>query len=100
MMILETAHDDARTQTLILLQKAHARAHTPAQSGHAFEAQSEKLAKVRFFLALEGEEPLGCIGLMALEPGVAEIKTMHVVKAMRGQGIGRQLLKHALELFQ
>ncbi|MEO1658352.1 MAG: GNAT family N-acetyltransferase [Pseudomonadota bacterium] len=96
MIIVETGHDDPRTQELIALQKAHAREHTPPQYGHAFEAGSEKAAKVRFFLALEDSEPLGCLGLAAIEPGVAEIKTMHVLASMRGKGIGMALLDHVI----
>ena len=97
MIIVETSHDDPRTQALIALQKAHAREHTPPQFGHAFEAGSEKAAKVRFFLALDGETPVGCLGLAALGPKEAEIKTMHVLAAMRGRGIGMLLLEHVME---
>ena len=97
MNIFETSHDDPRTQRLIALQKAHAREHTPPQFGHAFEAGSEKAAAVRFFLAILEGEAVGCIGLMPLGPGEAEIKTMHVLKEMRGRGIGMLLLDHAVD---
>ncbi|MEO1042282.1 MAG: GNAT family N-acetyltransferase [Pseudomonadota bacterium] len=97
MNIVETAHDDPRTQRLIALQKAHALKHTPPQFGHAFEAGSDKASNVRFFLALDGALPLGCIGLLSLDESTAEIKTMHVLREMRGRGIGRKLLEHAIE---
>ncbi len=97
MIIVETSHDDPRTQALIALQKAHAREHTPPQFGHAFEAGSEKAAKVRFFLALDEETPVGCLGLAALGPDEAEIKTMHILEAMRGRGIGMLLLDHVMD---
>lgn len=46
-------------------------------------------------LAVADEVPLGCGGLVTLEPGVGEIKRMYVCPAARGRGVGATLL-HAL----
>ncbi|MEM0929017.1 MAG: GNAT family N-acetyltransferase [Pseudomonadota bacterium] len=97
MLIIEAADSDPRIQRLIALQKAHALEHTPPQYGHAFDAGSEKTAAVRFFLALQGDEPVGCVGLATLGPGEAEIKTMHVLAASRGEGIGMALLERVID---
>lgn len=96
MIIIETAFDDPRTQSLIARQKAHARAHTPPQFGHAFEAGSEAAAKVRFFLALDDDLPLGCVGLSPIDETAVELKTMHVLADQRGRGLGQMLLERVL----
>jgi putative acetyltransferase len=49
-------------------------------------------ADIAFLVARADTEPVGCAGLQALEPGVAEIKSMYVRPAHRGQGISRLLL--------
>ncbi|GAA2091951.1 GNAT family N-acetyltransferase [Actinomadura alba] len=47
---------------------------------------------ISYLVARADAEPVGCAGLQALEPGVAEIKSMYVRPAHRGQGISRLLL--------
>lgn len=98
MKIVETLHDDPRTAALIALQKQHALEHTPQKSGHALDAGSREASEVRFFLALDGDEALGCLGLAAIGPAMGELKTMHVLKSTRGQGIGAQLLIHVIDV--
>lgn len=50
-----------------------------------------------FLLAQEGTEPVGCVGVRLLEPGVAELKRMFVLADRRGRGIGARLLARAEE---
>jgi GNAT superfamily N-acetyltransferase len=44
-----------------------------------------------FLLASEGGAFLGCVGLRRFEDGVAEMKRLYSVPAVRGKGLGRQL---------
>lgn len=44
------------------------------------------------------QEPVGCIGLRQIEPGVGEIKRMYIEPAYRKGGLGRALLESALNL--
>jgi putative acetyltransferase len=46
-----------------------------------------------FFVAFEGDEPLGCGGLRQLDPHYAEIKRMFVSPEHRGTGVARAILE-------
>ncbi len=90
--VTEAKSDDPRSEALIALQRDHAREHTPPGSGHALEIGSSDATRVRYFLAVDDDGPIGCVGLKPLSSGDAEIKTMHVIEARRGEGIARALL--------
>jgi GNAT superfamily N-acetyltransferase len=47
-------------------------------------------------IAIEGEEPIGCVALRPLAEGVCEMKRMFVRSAWRGRGIGRLLAESIL----
>jgi GNAT superfamily N-acetyltransferase len=51
----------------------------------------------RLYLAMNGGEAAGCIGLRALDaPGEGEIKRLYVRPAGRGMGLGKLLVEHAI----
>ena len=48
------------------------------------------------YLAHDGVMAVGCVALMLYGPGTYKIAKMAVTPEYRGQGIGRQLLRHAV----
>jgi putative acetyltransferase len=48
------------------------------------------------FMAIAGEEAVGCCALVAMGPGVFEVAKMTVSEAYRGQGLGRRLLAYTI----
>ena len=50
----------------------------------------------KIFLAGVGGETVGCVALIPTGAGVYELSKMAVAPSMRGQGIGRKLLLHAI----
>ena len=47
-------------------------------------------------LAWLGDEPVGCVGLSALEPSIGEVKRMYVRPSARRHGVGAALLEALL----
>lgn len=48
-------------------------------------------------VAWQDDEPLGCVGLSALEPSIGEVKRMYVRPAARRLGVGAALLEALLD---
>jgi putative acetyltransferase len=49
------------------------------------------------FMVYAGDEPVGCVALIPMSDGVYELSKMAVSPRLRGQGIGRCLLQHAID---
>ncbi|MCC3312571.1 acetyltransferase [Nocardia africana] len=48
-------------------------------------------------IARDGDDRVGCVALVAEDPGVFEISKMAVAPRVRGRGIGRLLLNAAID---
>lgn len=55
-------------------------------AGGAFDVLVDSVGKI-----------VGCVGLYPAEGGTCELRKMYLLRAYRGQGLGRRLLEHALE---
>ena len=51
----------------------------------------------RIFMALCDGHAAGCVALLAMGPGEFEVGKMAVTPASQGLGLGRRLLRHAIE---
>ena len=49
------------------------------------------------YLAIAGNQIVGCVALARVEEGVFELAKMAIAPEMRGQGLGRKLLTHVLQ---
>jgi putative acetyltransferase len=48
------------------------------------------------FIAVSGDEPIGCCALVVMEPGVFELAKMAVTERCQGRGIGRKVLEYTV----
>jgi putative acetyltransferase len=93
------ASDDPCAPDVRELLEAHlafTRRSSPAEAVHALEADGLTEPGVTLFSYRRDGAVLGLAALRELDPGHAEIKSMHTAEAARGQGVGRALLRHLL----
>ena len=82
---------------ILARHRAFTRAASPPGTCFAFDAERLRAPDITFWLAYREGAPAGCAALSAREDGLAELKSMHVLDAARGAGVGRALVDHVIE---
>lgn len=83
-------------QALVATHLAFSREVTPVGHVHALEIDGLSDLAVTFYSARRDGVLVGIGALKELDPSHGELKSMHTVSSVRGQGIGRAMLEHLL----
>jgi putative acetyltransferase len=96
-----TIDDPRRADVLALLQRhlTFCLSETPPEHSFALDADGLAEPAVAFFSYRDADDTLLGIGaIKELDPGQAELKSMHTAAEARGRGVGRALLDHLLSV--
>jgi putative acetyltransferase len=85
--------DDPRILALLDVHLALARAVSPPESTHTFDAGGLSGPGISFWAAWDGDALLGFGALAELAPDHGEVKSMHVAEVARGRGVGGAILR-------
>lgn len=92
------AAPDAGADRLLAVHVALMQSQSPAESCHVMTADDLRAAGARVFAGRDAGGDVVAIGaIKPLGAGMAELKSMHCAAALRGQGLGRALLRHLVE---
>jgi putative acetyltransferase len=97
----QIAIDDPRAPDVRRLLTTHvtwARGQTVPEDAHALDVEGLCGPAVTFFSLRRNGVLLAVGALQRLDAEHAEVKSMHTVEAARGQGIGRRMLDHLIEV--
>lgn len=98
---LVIAVDDPRADDVRALLERHlafAFEHTPAQHVHALDLDGLLDPAITFVSARRDHQLLAVGALKELDNTHGELKSMHTLAEVRGQGIGRAVLDHLVRL--
>ena len=70
---------------------------TPLEHVHALDVSKLVSSDISVFGAYLNSELVGVGAIRFLEPGHAELKSMHTLKAARGNGVAKALVNHLTE---
>ncbi len=85
--------DHPQTQALLATHLENARSISPACSIHALDDSGLRQPAIKFFTAWQGDTLVGFGAIKDLGENHGEIKSMHVAKTHRGQGLADTILK-------
>ncbi len=88
--------DDPRLPALVDEHLAEMEPTAPACSRHALTVDQFRDPRVHLWVAESGGRLVGLVAMKDLGDGHLELKTMRADPALRGTGLGRALLRHAL----
>ncbi len=92
--------DDPGLADLIARHAAHGDAHYPAESNHHLTGPEMAGRGVRLFAGWLGAEVVAMGGYALWGDSQAEVKSMHVSEAARGQGAGTAILTTLMDAAQ
>lgn len=96
-MLIERADaSEAQVAAFIAEHLVDMHAQSPACSVHALDTPQLQGANVQLWAVRDSDRVVGTVALQRLDDGHVELKSMRVDPTLRGTGIGRQLLEHAL----
>lgn len=81
---------------LMARHTADMHADTPPESIHMMDATQLDSPEIFFFVMRDEGYPIGMGAFKLLDPGHAEVKSMHVLIERRGQGLSRMMLDHLM----
>ena len=73
-------------------------ASPPKSSHHYLDTEGLLAPEVLFFSARAHGVVVAVGAIVEIDPGHGEIKSMHVVAERRGQGLGRRMVEHLLQV--
>ena len=88
--------EDPRVAVLLGEHLAEMEPTAPPESRHALTLDQFRAPGVRLWVAERNGALVGSVALKEVGPGHLELKTMRTSAAVRGRGLGRLLLAHAL----
>lgn len=94
--IVRADPEDPRVAALVAEHLAEMEPTAPACSRHALTVDQLRDPAVRLWVAESGGALVGSVALKDLGGGHLELKTMRADQHLRGGGLGRRLLLHAL----
>jgi putative acetyltransferase len=96
---LVIAVDDLRGPEIAALLQRHLdlmHEITPAGSVYALDLDRLRVPEITFWSARLDGQMVGCVALKEFGTLQGEIKSMHTIKELRGQGFARQLVEHLI----
>lgn len=95
------AEDDPRSDDVGALLRTHlafSRSVTPPEYSFALDVDGLVDPFIRFFSARRNGELVAIGALKRLDESHAELKSMHTRESARGQGVGRAMVEHLLDV--
>lgn len=94
------AQEDPRSAELRYLFSCHeveGNEGVPPESNHMLDPAALAVPEVRFFVLRHAKEPVGMGAIKAFAGDAGEVKSMHVLARMRGQGLSRILMQAMID---
>jgi putative acetyltransferase len=88
--------DEPAVAELLAYHVESSKSETEPGSDHALDLEGLRNPDIRFWSVWQENQLLGTGAWWHFEPGHGELKSMHVVQAARGRGIGSAMMRHLI----